>query len=141
MKEKITNSPQETRDLGQRIASNFKGREILALFGELGSGKTTFVQGVASGLGIKQNITSPSFVLMNQYQIPERKIRLCHFDFYRLRKGKNLSPADLTDYLGKKEYICLIEWADRVTELLPKETIKINFNYLDEKKRKIDFSD
>jgi len=140
MKKLLSKSVAKTKKIGQELAQRLKGGEVIALVGQLGSGKTTFAQGVARGLGIKKMITSPSFVLMNQYQVPGRKIRLCHFDFYRLKKSNDPSPAGLTDYLGKKEYILIIEWADRIERLLPKEIIKINFKYLDEEKREIDIS-
>ena len=133
----ITTSPQETKKIGQKLAQSLKGGEVIALFGNLGSGKTTFVQGLAKGLGIKELITSPSFVLMNQFLIPDRKLKLCHFDFYRLKKGAEQPPADLIDFLGKREYISLIEWADRVAEFLPSQTIKIYFKYISNNKREI----
>jgi tRNA threonylcarbamoyladenosine biosynthesis protein TsaE len=137
MANQLTTSSQETKKIGQRLARSLKGGEVIALFGELGSGKTTFVQGLAKGLGVEQVVTSPSFILMNQFLIPGRKVKLCHFDFYRLKKGVERSPADLTDFLGKKEYISLIEWADRVTEFLPSSTIKIYFKYISSNRRKI----
>ena len=137
MANQTTTSPQETKEIGQRLARSLKGGEVIALFGELGSGKTTFAQGLAKGLRIREVVTSPSFVLMNQFLIPGRKLKLCHFDFYRLKKGAEQSPADLTDFLGGKEYISLIEWADRVAELLPPQTIKIYFKYISNNKRKI----
>ncbi|GAG89030.1 unnamed protein product, partial [marine sediment metagenome] len=109
--------------------------QTIALYGELGAGKTTFIQGLALGLGIKQPITSPSFVIMNQYDIPKEKFKLCHFDFYRYKENSEQSPADILDYLNNQGYLCLIEWADRVQKLVPKNAIKIHIKYLDENKR------
>jgi len=137
---KTTNSAQQTKKLAQDMAKTMKPGQVLALCGDLGVGKTTFIQGVAKGLGIKQPVTSPSFVIMNQYDIPNRKLKLCHFDFYRYQEDSEQSPADVLDYLNNKGYICLIEWADRVKGLLPKNTTNIHIKYLDDSKREINIS-
>lgn len=105
------------------MASLLPSNAILALSGDLGAGKTTFVQGLALGLGIEEPITSPTFVLFNNYQN-----RLFHFDLYRLK-----NPSDFTS-LGFEEYfqkggIAAIEWPDRITSLLPPETLFIDFSY------------
>jgi len=137
---KITNSAKQTKDIAQDIAKTIKPGQVIALYGDLGAGKTTFIQGLALGLGIKQPVTSPSFVIMNQYDIPKKKLKLCHFDFYRYQENSEQSPADILDYLNNKGYICLIEWADRIEKIIPKNAIKIIFKYLDENKREINIS-
>ncbi len=137
---KITNSAKETKGLAQEMAQTIKPGQVVALYGDLGAGKTTFIQGLALGLGIEQPITSPSFVIMNQYGIPKKKLKLCHFDFYRYQEDSEQSPADILDYLNNKGYICLIEWADRVQGLIPENTINIHIKYLDENKREINIS-
>lgn len=117
-------SHDETIAFGKEMATFLSSNAILALSGDLGAGKTTFVQGLALGLGIEEPVTSPTFVLLNNYQD-----RLFHFDLYRLK-----NPSDFTS-LGFEEYfqkggICAIEWPDRISSLLPPETIYIDFSYI-----------
>lgn len=114
---------QETLAFGQKMAELLPSNAVLALSGDLGAGKTSFVQGLALGLGIEDPIQSPTFVLLNNYNE-----QLYHFDLYRLK-----TPSDFTS-LGFDEYfqkggICAIEWPDRIKNLLPPETIYIDFQY------------
>ena len=132
-----TGSAKETRELGKKIARHLRGGEVLGLFGQLGSGKTTFVKGLAQGLGVKKNaVSSPSFVLMREYK---GKIPLYHFDLYRIKK-----PAELCD-IGYEEFVfgkavTAIEWAQKMQGLLPKDYLRIEFSFLKPKKRSIKFS-
>jgi len=134
----ITQSDQETRKagetLGEEILKEKKGL-IVGLEGELGSGKTTFIQGLAKGLGIKDKITSPTFVIFKKYQIDKKNFY--HVDCYRLKNGKDLIDLGFEEILKSKENIILIEWAEKVKEILPKETLWIRFKYLDKDKRGI----
>jgi tRNA threonylcarbamoyladenosine biosynthesis protein TsaE len=125
----------ETYALGFHIGGKLKKGDILALSGELGSGKTCFTGGVARGLGVSKDyeITSPTFTLINEY--PAR-VTLYHFDIYRLG-----GPSDLDD-LGWEEYfsgngVVVIEWAEKISQIIPVTAIFINFEYLDEYRRKI----
>ena len=117
-------SISDTFKIGKTIAKNLQKSDIICLFGTLGSGKTVLTKGIASGLGIKKNkIISPSFVLIRQYNAG--KIPLYHFDLYRLK-----APCDIM-VLGYEEYlydegVTVIEWAERLKYLLPKEHLKIN---------------
>jgi len=131
-----TNSTEETKELAEDFAKKLKGGEILALKGDLGSGKTTFVQGLARELKIKERITSPTFVILNLHQA-DKGLSLAHFDLYRLKDEVDLEGIGATDYLGKKNIISVIEWPEKAKKLLPKNTIWINFDHLDENKRKI----
>lgn len=113
---------EETLQFGKNMASTLPANAVLALSGDLGAGKTTFVQGLALGLQIEEPIQSPTFVLLNAYP------KLYHFDLYRLK-----SPADFTA-LGFAEYfeadgICAIEWPEKIAPLLPPHTIRIRFDY------------
>lgn len=115
-------SAEETFSFGKMAASLLPMGAVLALSGPLGAGKTTFVQGLAEGLGIVEPIQSPTFVLLNVYE------GLAHFDLYRLK-----TAADFTS-LGFDEYfesggICAIEWPDRIKTILPPHTIYIDFVY------------
>ena len=139
-----TQNNQETQAFGKKFAKKLKGGEILALVGELGSGKTVFVKGVAKGLGIKETITSPTFVLLRQYSVPlilrsSDTLSLIHLDLYRL-KNNEIDSLGLSDYLGKKEYICVIEWAEKIKNKLKRfgnKVVWIKFEYIDENMRKI----
>lgn len=131
----ITCSADETFALGLNIGGKLKEGDILALSGELGSGKTCFTGGIARGLGVSKDyeITSPTFTLINEY--PAR-VKLYHFDIYRLG-----GPSDLDD-LGCEEYfsgsgVVVIEWAEKISKIIPATAIFINFEYLDENKREI----
>lgn len=123
MKKFITNSPQETKKLAGNLARKLKGG-IIALSGDLGTGKTTFVQGFAKGLGIKDKIISPTFVLIRQHKIPKSSRTLYHIDLYRI-EGVDSKKLGLEDIWSNPANITLIEWAEKIEEL-PKNTIKIS---------------
>jgi tRNA threonylcarbamoyladenosine biosynthesis protein TsaE len=131
----ITASAKETSAFARSIGEKLREGDILALSGELGSGKTCFTGGLARGLGVNEDyqITSPTFTLINEYPA---KYRLYHFDVYRLT-----GYADLED-LGYEEYfaghgVVVIEWAEKIAQIIPETAIFINFEYIDENKRKI----
>lgn len=136
--ETITQSAQETQSLGQKIGSSLKGGEIIALKGELGSGKTTFVQGLAKGLGIDQRIISPTFILIRSYQA-KKNLTFFHLDLYRFedRAEKEVKELGLEEIWSDPKNILAIEWAEKIEEILPKKTIEVNFEYLAEEKRRI----
>lgn len=133
-----TKSSNETQKLAVDFAKRLKGGEVLGLKGDLGSGKTTFVQGLAKGLGVKERIMSPTFVILNLHQAG-KGLELAHFDLYRLNNEADLEGIGATDYLGKKNIISVIEWAEKAKKILPKNTIWINFEHIDENRRKITF--
>jgi tRNA threonylcarbamoyladenosine biosynthesis protein TsaE len=147
MKKFISHSANETLKLGQLLAKDLYGGEVLALIGDLGSGKTILTKGLAKGLGIKKIVNSPTFVLMKIYKIKNLKSRkmtrgssqdllglkirnFIHIDAYRLTAGKDLVDIGIEDWLNKKNTVVIIEWADRVKDILPKKaiTIKIKIN-------------
>jgi len=124
-----TKNEQETKMLGQKIASQLKGGDILCLYGDLGSGKTTLAKGLAQGFGLKKRMTSPTFSLMNVY--PVRSIKLVHIDTYRLKGEQELIDVGVEDYLGAPETICLIEWPEKIKGLLKnKKTLDIKIKHL-----------
>ncbi len=136
MKEYITHSPEETAALGEKIGQSCQGGEVILLLGNLGAGKTCFTQGLAKGLGVKGPVNSPTFNLMKVYKIKTGV--LCHIDAYRLDSGNDLIAIGLDDYLKKKDAIVVIEWAERVKDIWPKNKIKIEFkNFKDGRKIKI----
>lgn len=121
MKQFITHSEQETKNLAQDLAKEIK-YGVIALTGDLGAGKTTFVQGFAQGLGIKEKIISPTFVLIRQHQIPNTKQVLFHIDLYRLEDNFDIRELGLEEILSDPDNLVLIEWADKIKRLLPKTT-------------------
>jgi len=131
----ISDSREQTVEIGRRIGAFLVSGDIVALIGELGSGKTCLTQGMAKGLGVAENVpvVSPTFTLVNEY--PGR-IPLVQLDVYRL-----LCPRDLED-MGYEEYfygggVVVIEWAEKVREILPEKTIVVRMAYVDENTREL----
>jgi len=120
----ISKSVTDTLNIGKRIAKRLEKGDIVCLFGEFGAGKTVLTKGIALGLGVaKDKITSPSFVLIREY--PKARLPLYHFDLYRLTKEKDILAIGYQDYLYD-DGVAVIEWADRLNELLPKEYLKVS---------------
>ena len=138
----VTKSPQETKKLGEKVAAdlviNYKPL-IIALTGELGSGKTTFTQGFAKGLGIKKPIISPSFILMRSYELAKSNKIFYHLDLYRLETNleNEIENLGVKDIWSQKDNVLIIEWAEKIKNLLPEDVKWIEFEYLSENKRKI----
>lgn len=137
--EVLTHSPRETQKLGEKISADLKLGDILALYGELGSGKTTFIQGLARGLGIKKRVISPTFVFIRQYPVAGHRspVTFYHVDLYRINEVTEAKGLGLEEMFADKTAIVVIEWADRIKEILPKRRIDIYFEYVGEKERKI----
>ncbi|PIU42115.1 MAG: tRNA (adenosine(37)-N6)-threonylcarbamoyltransferase complex ATPase subunit type 1 TsaE [Candidatus Omnitrophica bacterium CG07_land_8_20_14_0_80_42_15] len=135
MKAFISKSPSETEKLGKKIASFLTKGDVLALIGELGSGKTTFTKGIAEGLGVKtaKYVNSPSFVIIKEHA---GRIPLFHMDLYRLEDISELDTTGYEEYVGS-DGICVIEWADKMSYLLPKEHIRIEMYFKDVNERLI----
>ena len=129
----LTNSTEQTMNLGQELGSLLSPGDVVLLKGDLGAGKTHFAKGVALGLDITDYVTSPTFTLINEYQ---GRLPLYHMDFYRLD-----DPGEAMD-LGVEEYYygggaTLIEWPDKITGFLPDEYLAIDIRVLGEDSRKI----
>lgn len=128
------------RDLANKVSQGRqgKGAVVVALEGELGAGKTTFIKGFARALGIKERISSPTFVIMKSYNFKRtNRSKLVHIDAYRLKSHKDLLPLGIDDLASDPLNIILIEWSDRVKPVLPRQHIKIHIDHLDERTRKI----
>ena len=156
MIEIITKNPSQTKKAAKELAFSIKetrGRKtalVLALEGDLGSGKTTFIQGLAKGLVIRDKILSPTFVVFKKFQIPITKSQInsksqlskfktfYHLDCYRIG-AKDLLGLGLKDILIEPRNLVVIEWAEKIKKILPKNTLWIKFKHLDEKSRKINF--
>jgi len=117
----FSKSVLETIDIGKSIASVLLPGTIIALYGHLGSGKTILVKGFCQGLGVKNDVTSPSYTIMNMYS---GRFQIYHFDFYRLEHGSNWDELGLDEYLYD-EGISFIEWPDRLEDWLPQNSIEI----------------
>ncbi len=142
MKKYITLSDAATRKFASQLSrkmvqKNHSESQVFALTGQLGAGKTTFVQGFAKGLGIKEKITSPTFVLIRQHKIPNSQKKLFHIDLYRLENPNDLKGLDLEEILSNPDNIVLIEWAEKIKNLLPKKIVQISFEIIDQNSRKI----
>ena len=145
MNQVLTNSSEQTQKKGQKLGErmrkflekNGSGALVVALYGDLGSGKTTFIKGLARGLGIKKIITSPTFTLLKEYK--NKGINLYHFDFYRIKHKDEVSDLGLQEYLQKPKSVSVIEWADRIESILPREKIAIKFDYVNKNARKFIF--
>ena len=133
-----TSSAAETGGLGHRLAPLLRGGDVIALAGDLGSGKTTFIQGLGRGMGIRAVVTSPTFILVNRYPAADGRV-LQHADCYRLANAPlEMWDIGLTD-LYEGDDIVAIEWADRIPGLLPDDYLEIAFAYLDENRRRLRF--
>lgn len=137
-----TQSAAQTQKLGKSMAKKYQNGGILALIGLLGAGKTTFTQGFAQGLGIKQRLTSPTFILMREYPIPRNKSgKLYHIDLYRLENTSQMEQLGLAEIFANPKNIVLIEWAEKLGSLLPQKAVKIVFKPLSENSREIKIED
>lgn len=136
-KEFISVSPRETENLGQKLAHNFKPGEIILLSGELGAGKTTFVQGVAKAFNIKSRIISPTFILVRKHRgkLENRKVNLYHIDLYRLDNLEDIRKVGLDEVFADVNGIFFIEWGEKHEDL--KASWQINFEILGSDKRRI----
>jgi len=136
-REILTKSAKQTQKLGEGLAYRLKGGEIIGLIGELGSGKTTFVQGLAKGLGIKKRVLSPTFIFVRPYNLFPIPYTLFHIDLYRIKTSEDAKDLGLEEIWSDPKNIVVIEWAEKIKDILPEKTIKIYFEYLGEKKRRI----
>lgn len=130
-----SNSPQETEEFAADLAKKLRKGTVIALFGGLGMGKTTFIRGFAKGLGIDCDVSSPTFAIVNEYRGVENS--LFHFDMYRVNSWDDLYSTGFFDYIDEGEYVA-VEWSENVENALPENTVKIIFENADgEDKRKI----
>ena len=127
----FSSSPDDTEELAQKIADKIKTGGIVCLYGDLGCGKTVFAQGLAKALGIKRTITSPTFLTMKSYG------NFFHLDLYRIDQKESLKGLDLEEILSDKSNIVVIEWAEKIKNLLPKKRFDVSFEYINENTRRI----
>jgi len=130
----ISRSPQATFDLGREFASRLRAGDVVALTGDLGAGKTHFVKGLAAGLGVSADVTSPTFTLIHEYR--GGRVPLYHIDCYRLDAMDDLLTIGIDEYL-RSDGVTAIEWADKFAELLPPDARWIRFQVLENDAREI----
>lgn len=130
---KITHSPEETIEFAKEIGSKLKGGDVVAYIGGLGAGKTTFTRGLAIGMGLGDDVTSPTFAIVNEYR---GKINLYHFDMYRIMNTESLETTGFFDYLSD-DNVLAIEWSENIKDALDENTIYITINKIDDNTREI----
>ena len=134
MTEIITHSPEETIALGEKIGRRVKGGDIIAYTGDLGSGKTTITRGICIGMGIGDDVTSPTFALVNEYR--GENISLIHFDMYRINSADDLETTGFFDYM-EDDTVLVVEWSENIADELPENCIMVNFERISDNVRKI----
>lgn len=121
--EYISNSPEETLRIGEKIAAGALPGQVYALDGDLGTGKTVFTKGFARGLGIEEPVSSPTFTILQIYE--GGRLPLCHFDVYRIEEPEEMEEVGLDAYM-EGDGVCLIEWAGRIRDLLPDDAVIVH---------------
>ncbi len=153
MKKVISTSAEHTKNEGKDFAKKLKAGDVIFLKGEIGSGKTTFVQGLAIGLGITSRVISPTFVVVRQHEIKSQKTgvrrqesedrsqikTLYHLDLYRLGNKDDIKGIDLKDILDDQDGVVLIEWPAVGKDLIDRKTWSVTFSYIDSEKREIQY--
>jgi tRNA threonylcarbamoyladenosine biosynthesis protein TsaE len=135
-----TSSEKQTFNLGKKIARQLQGGEVLALTGDLGAGKTVLVKGIAAGLGVKNIVTSPTFVIMKVYNASRSGAaikKLAHIDCYRVGEPELIEAIGAREYFGRPDAITLIEWAEKIKKIIPQYSIGIKIALKEGNKREI----
>jgi tRNA threonylcarbamoyladenosine biosynthesis protein TsaE len=133
----ISHSPEETESIGAKLGANLRGGETIELISDLGGGKTTFVRGLARGLGSKDVVASPTFTINRQYKAGV--LTLYHFDFYRLSESGNIAD-ELAEIIDDLQAVIVVEWGEIVKNVLPGERFTITFEFAGESDRKLTFA-
>ena len=121
--ELLSHSPEETEDIGARLAETLKPGAVVAFTGDLGAGKTAFTRGLARGLGVQERVTSPTFTIVNEYL--GGRLPLFHFDMYRLGSADELYDIGWEDYLARGG-VCAVEWSENVSDALEPGAIRVD---------------
>ena len=128
----VSQSAKSTEELGRRIAGVLKGTEMIAMFGDLGAGKTAFTRGLCEGLGIVEGVSSPTFAIVNAYS---GKYPVYHFDMYRIKDADDLFATGFYDYIGTG--VTIIEWSENIESELEPDCIRIRINKTDNEDERI----
>jgi tRNA threonylcarbamoyladenosine biosynthesis protein TsaE len=130
-------SLDELRSAAEKLVSFAGTEKIFLLYGDMGAGKTTFIKSLCECLGAKENVTSPTFSIVNEYQADTHKIY--HFDFYRLKKQDEALDMGYEEYFYSGDY-CFIEWPEKIVDLLPEHYIRVDIQVLNSNERKLTFT-
>ena len=133
MAEFISHSQLETEEMGQKLAEKLPGGSVVAMYGDLGAGKTAFVRGMAKGMGLSCRVSSPTFTIVNEY-LGERE--LIHFDMYRLSSAEELFDIGWEDYLSRNA-VCAVEWSENVQDAFFGDEVVVRIEKLNDTDRKI----
>lgn len=136
----ITRSSEETKKIGEEFAKKLKKGDFIALFGELGGGKTTFIQGLSKGLGVQRRITSPTFLTLRTYSCAHLNIKnLYHVDLYKFDKviGERLSALGINEVMSDEQGVTAVEWAEKMKDSLPIKRWEIKFTHIEDNNREI----
>ena len=133
MQEFLTKSESETEALGAKLAAVLPNGSVVAMYGDLGAGKTAFVRGMARGMGLNCRVSSPTFTIVNEY-LGERE--LIHFDMYRLSSADELFDIGWEDYLARGA-VCAVEWSEKVEDAFYGDEMRVTIEKLDDTRRKI----
>lgn len=128
-----TSSAEETIDLGRKIGEKLRGGDMIAFRGGLGAGKTTMTRGIALGMGLRDEVSSPTFALVNEYR---GSLRLCHFDMYRITGALDLESTGFFDYISD-DCVIAIEWSENIADELPDGYITIELSQISGEAREI----
>jgi tRNA threonylcarbamoyladenosine biosynthesis protein TsaE len=132
----LSQSVRHTANIGKTLAKVFKAGDIVCLYGDLGTGKTVFARGIGSGLGVKEcGVVSPTFVLMRCHS---GRIRMYHFDLYRIRGPREMLGLGYEEFFFS-DGVCVIEWAERLGSLAPRECLKVELEHVDGNTRRLRF--
>ena len=127
--EKIVHSPQQSEKIARQLAEKLNPGDVVALYGELGTGKTFLVKAICRFFKMSQEATSPSFTIINEY-FNDKNLYIYHFDFYRLKNEAEIQNLGLDEFFYN-DYICLIEWPDKVRNFLPESRWEVYLNFVD----------
>ena len=130
----VTSSPEETIELAKRVGKLLRGGDILVYRGGLGAGKTTFTRGLALGMGLPDEVSSPTFALGNEYRI--ENVTMYHFDMYRIMNAEALETTGFYDYMSEDSVI-VCEWSENIADCLPDGTVTVTIERLGENEREI----
>ncbi|MFV0484730.1 MAG: tRNA (adenosine(37)-N6)-threonylcarbamoyltransferase complex ATPase subunit type 1 TsaE [Candidatus Saccharimonadales bacterium] len=133
----IINTESEMKSFGEKIAEALSYPVTIELIGDVGAGKTTLVKGIAKGLGVEEEISSPSFTLSKSYGVPEKGAVLHHYDFYRLG-DPGIMSEELLENVNDDKAITIVEWGESVEGVLPKDRMKVYVRYRDDGSREVE---
>ena len=133
----VTHTESETERFGEKFGRTLEPGDVAAITGELGSGKTCLIRGICRGLGVKERVSSPTFILVHEYR---GRVPVYHTDMYRIRKIEDLKELGISD-ITSGDGVVLIEWADRVPGIVPENAVSIHMSIIDENTRKLEFLD